>query len=158
MWAGRVILQEGSTLCVDDFVGRQCGLTRRLSSNSNSPSWARLLIFSVFFFFYGGGHVEFCVVYVCVQEMRTYKEAEAAGKAVGFDLVSSYDVATASPVAGPWCASSPQQPSKKEKFETVLSRGFYRRCVRAEQGGKGADNGQNCIEMQSDQAEDYPKV
>ena len=35
--------------------------------------------------------------------MRTYKEAEQAGKNVGFDLVSSYDLATASPVCGPWC-------------------------------------------------------
>ncbi|CAL8460594.1 g123 [Coccomyxa elongata] len=35
-------------------------------------------------------------------EMRTYKEAEAAGKHVGFELVNSIDIATASPVAGPW--------------------------------------------------------
>lgn len=39
-----------------------------------------------------------------LQEMRTYKEAEAAGKHVGFELVNSIDIATASPVAGPWCA------------------------------------------------------
>ena len=36
------------------------------------------------------------------QEMRTYKEAEQAGKNVGFQLVMSYDIATASPVSGPW--------------------------------------------------------
>ncbi|KAL3156964.1 hypothetical protein ABBQ38_001222 [Trebouxia sp. C0009 RCD-2024] len=35
-------------------------------------------------------------------EMRTYKEAEQAGKDCGFKLVLSYDVATASPVCGPW--------------------------------------------------------
>lgn len=34
--------------------------------------------------------------------MRTYKEAEKAGKDCGFELVLSYDVATASPVCGPW--------------------------------------------------------
>ncbi len=39
-----------------------------------------------------------------LQEMRTYKEAEAAGQHVGFELVTSIDIATASPVAGPWCA------------------------------------------------------
>ena len=37
-----------------------------------------------------------------LQEMRTYKEAEQAGKNVGFHLVMSYDIATASPVSGPW--------------------------------------------------------
>lgn len=37
-----------------------------------------------------------------MQEMRTYKEAEQAGRDCGFELVLSYDVATASPVAGPW--------------------------------------------------------
>ncbi|GFR46821.1 hypothetical protein Agub_g8457 [Astrephomene gubernaculifera] len=35
-------------------------------------------------------------------EMRTYKEAEDAGKNVGFELVMSMDLATASVVAGPW--------------------------------------------------------
>ncbi|CAL5219207.1 g998 [Coccomyxa viridis] len=35
-------------------------------------------------------------------EMRTYKEAEQAGKHVGFELVGSVDIAVASPVAGPW--------------------------------------------------------
>lgn len=35
-------------------------------------------------------------------EMRTYREAEKAGKDCGFELVLSYDVATASPVCGPW--------------------------------------------------------
>eukprot|EP01025_Chloroclados_australasicus_P041739 TRINITY_DN4440_c0_g5_i1.p1 TRINITY_DN4440_c0_g5~~TRINITY_DN4440_c0_g5_i1.p1 ORF type:complete len:388 (-),score=46.26 TRINITY_DN4440_c0_g5_i1:241-1404(-) len=35
-------------------------------------------------------------------DMRTWKQAEDAGKAVGFDLVISYDMATASPVNGPW--------------------------------------------------------
>ena len=39
-----------------------------------------------------------------LQEMRTYKEAEQAGKHVGFELVNSVDIAVASPVAGPWCA------------------------------------------------------
>lgn len=34
--------------------------------------------------------------------MRTYKEAEDAGKTVGFELVMSLDLATASVVAGPW--------------------------------------------------------
>ena len=39
-----------------------------------------------------------------VQEMRTYKEAEQAGKTVGFELVRSIDIATASPVVqAPWC-------------------------------------------------------
>ena len=36
------------------------------------------------------------------QEMRTHGEAEQAGKDCGFKLVLSYDVATASPVCGPW--------------------------------------------------------
>lgn len=36
--------------------------------------------------------------------MRTYKEAEQAGKSVGFELVRSVDIATVSPVATPWCA------------------------------------------------------
>lgn len=31
-----------------------------------------------------------------------YKEAEQAGKDAGFNLVSSYDIATESVVAGPW--------------------------------------------------------
>jgi 24-methylenesterol C-methyltransferase len=35
-------------------------------------------------------------------EMRTYTEAEQAGKNVGFNLVISEDIATASPVCGPW--------------------------------------------------------
>ncbi|GLI58783.1 hypothetical protein VaNZ11_000539 [Volvox africanus] len=35
-------------------------------------------------------------------EMRTWKEAENAGKNVGFDLVMSFDLANASVVAGPW--------------------------------------------------------
>ncbi len=35
--------------------------------------------------------------------MRTYKEAEQAGKHVGFELLNSIDIAVASPVAGPWC-------------------------------------------------------
>ena len=39
-----------------------------------------------------------------MQEMRTYKEAEQAGKHVGFELVGSVDIAVASPVAGPWYA------------------------------------------------------
>lgn len=37
--------------------------------------------------------------------MRTWKEAEQAGKNVGFELVMSVDLATASIVAGPWCAA-----------------------------------------------------
>lgn len=37
------------------------------------------------------------------QEMRTYKEAEQAGKNAGFELVRSIDIATASPVTSPWC-------------------------------------------------------
>ena len=36
------------------------------------------------------------------QEMRSWQEAEEAGKSVGFRLVHSYDVATESRVAGPW--------------------------------------------------------
>jgi hypothetical protein len=36
------------------------------------------------------------------QEMRTWTEAEEAGKKAGFELVTSLDVATASVVAGPW--------------------------------------------------------
>ena len=39
------------------------------------------------------------------QEMRTYKQAEDAGKNVGFELVLSIDIASASPVAGPWYAA-----------------------------------------------------
>ncbi|EFJ51011.1 hypothetical protein VOLCADRAFT_103647 [Volvox carteri f. nagariensis] len=35
-------------------------------------------------------------------EMRTWKEAEDAGKNVGFELVMSLDLATASIVSGPW--------------------------------------------------------
>eukprot|EP01024_Parvocaulis_polyphysoides_P022733 TRINITY_DN2107_c0_g2_i6.p3 TRINITY_DN2107_c0_g2~~TRINITY_DN2107_c0_g2_i6.p3 ORF type:complete len:221 (+),score=23.88 TRINITY_DN2107_c0_g2_i6:450-1112(+) len=35
-------------------------------------------------------------------EMRSWLEAEEAGKAVGFNLVMSYDMATSSPVNGPW--------------------------------------------------------
>mmetsp|Transcript_21268 Transcript_21268/g.36218 ORF Transcript_21268/g.36218 Transcript_21268/m.36218 type:complete len:389 (+) Transcript_21268:36-1202(+) len=37
-------------------------------------------------------------------EMRTWKEAEAAGKSVGFELVWSQDLAISSVVAGPWYA------------------------------------------------------
>lgn len=36
------------------------------------------------------------------QEMRTWQEAEAAGKAAGFELVTSRDIATSSPLCGPW--------------------------------------------------------
>jgi 24-methylenesterol C-methyltransferase len=36
-------------------------------------------------------------------DMRTWKEAEDAGKAVGFELVQSIDLAIASPVCGNWC-------------------------------------------------------
>lgn len=36
------------------------------------------------------------------QEMRTYKQAEEAGSIAGFDMLESIDLATASPVAGPW--------------------------------------------------------
>ena len=39
--------------------------------------------------------------------MRTWKEAEQAGAAVGFELVSSHDIATAAPVCGPWCTTPP---------------------------------------------------
>ena len=46
---------------------------------------------------------------VILQEMRTYKEAEEAGKEAGLTLLNSYDVATDSCVAGPWCAASPNQ-------------------------------------------------
>ncbi|KAG1658478.1 hypothetical protein FOA52_006257 [Chlamydomonas sp. UWO 241] len=35
-------------------------------------------------------------------EMRTYKQAEAAGKLVGFELMRSEDLATLSPVTGAW--------------------------------------------------------
>lgn len=35
-------------------------------------------------------------------EMRTWTQAEAAGKAVGFELVTSRDIATVSPLCGPW--------------------------------------------------------
>ena len=42
-----------------------------------------------------------CVPFLS-QEMRTYKQAEKAGKDCGFELVLSYDVATASPFCGPW--------------------------------------------------------
>ena len=46
-----------------------------------------------------------------VQEMRTYKEAEQAGKHVGFELLGSIDIAVASPVAGPWYARALSEPS-----------------------------------------------
>ena len=36
------------------------------------------------------------------QEMRTYKQAEEAGKVAGLELVTSIDIAVASSVAGPW--------------------------------------------------------
>ncbi len=36
------------------------------------------------------------------QEMRTWKEAEDAGKKVGFELVNSIDLAVSSSVCGPW--------------------------------------------------------
>ena len=44
--------------------------------------------------------------------MRTYKEAEQAGLDAGFKLVRSYDIATASPVAGPWWVLSLLQGPK----------------------------------------------
>lgn len=37
-----------------------------------------------------------------LQEMRTYKQAEQAGKAIGFELVTSQDLAVSSIVCGPW--------------------------------------------------------
>lgn len=37
-----------------------------------------------------------------MQEMRTWKEAEEAGKNVGFELVWSQDLAVSSVVCGPW--------------------------------------------------------
>lgn len=38
--------------------------------------------------------------------MRTWKQAEEAGRAVGFKLLESRDVALASPAAvKPWCAA-----------------------------------------------------
>ena len=49
-----------------------------------------------------------------VQEMRTYKEAEQAGKHVGFELVGSIDIAVASPVAGPWYAHALSEPSVRK--------------------------------------------
>ncbi len=36
------------------------------------------------------------------QEMRTWTEAEEAGKKVGFELVTSVDLAVSSPVCGAW--------------------------------------------------------
>lgn len=39
---------------------------------------------------------------IYAQEMRTYEEAEAAGRKAGLELVSSIDIAVASSVAGPW--------------------------------------------------------
>ena len=41
-------------------------------------------------------------IHIDLQEMRTYKQAEAAGKKAGLELVTSIDIAVASPVAGPW--------------------------------------------------------
>lgn len=41
------------------------------------------------------------------QEMRTYKEAEQAGKTVGFELVDSRDIADTSPPCALWCALYP---------------------------------------------------
>ncbi len=43
--------------------------------------------------------------------MRTWKEAEQAGTAVGFELVSSHDIATAAPVCGPWCTTPSLPPA-----------------------------------------------
>ena len=37
-----------------------------------------------------------------LQEMRSWKEAEDAGKKVGFTLLQSIDLARASIVCGPW--------------------------------------------------------
>ena len=52
-----------------------------------------------------------------LQEMRTYKEAEQAGKHVGFELINSVDIAVASPVAGPWYAICPT--STNAMYESV---------------------------------------
>ena len=61
-----------------------------------------------------------CQAYM-TQEMRTYKEAEDAGKNVGFELVLSVDIAAASPVAGPWCA---QQPAPVHHNNNSASMGY----------------------------------
>ena len=36
------------------------------------------------------------------QEMRTFRQAEEAGRAAGLELLTSLDIAVASAVAGPW--------------------------------------------------------
>ncbi len=38
----------------------------------------------------------------CPQEMRTYKQCEEAGISVGFELMQSRDLSTASEACGPW--------------------------------------------------------
>ena len=41
--------------------------------------------------------------FVCLQQcMRTAAQCIEAAKAVGFEIVMEYDLACASPVAGPW--------------------------------------------------------
>lgn len=38
------------------------------------------------------------------QETRSYKQAEQAGMDAGFEVLTSYDLATESSIAGPWWA------------------------------------------------------
>ena len=55
--------------------------------------------------------------------MRTYKEAEQAGKHVGFELVGSIDIAVASPVAGPWYAQAESGTLLHQKGSSM--KGFF---------------------------------
>ena len=67
-----------------------------------APAFAVLYVTLACLLRTGCGKLEFSYVPFLLQEMRTYKQAEKAGRDCGFELVLSYDVATASPVCGPW--------------------------------------------------------
>lgn len=54
-------------------------------------------------------------------EMRTWKQAEDAGKAVGFKLVTSLDLATASKVAGGWYGRLEELAWQNEVSHVVVS-------------------------------------
>lgn len=43
------------------------------------------------------------ITHLVLQDMRSYKQAEEAGKKAGFKLVSAMDLAVASAGALPWC-------------------------------------------------------
>eukprot|EP00878_Enallax_costatus_P044641 GHUV01053341.1.p1 GENE.GHUV01053341.1~~GHUV01053341.1.p1 ORF type:complete len:174 (+),score=37.75 GHUV01053341.1:313-834(+) len=54
-------------------------------------------------------------------EMRTYKQAEEAGKAVGFKLVTSLDLATSSKVADGWWKRLDELAWQNEVSHVVVS-------------------------------------